>query len=159
LRKAGNRSSSVSAEASAGHPVDPVQGAAAPFPVLAALGAGGAPGTLARAASSCANSIQLALKLLAVSPRPRGLLLGRSGRGALAGAVGRTAPRLHNFGRMAPPLASTSLIPHLQGYDTVKLLQVSLLVCSLLGASLPFDSAFADSPKSKNAKVTLILPA
>jgi hypothetical protein len=60
---------------------------------------------------------------------------------------------------MAPPLASTSLIPHLQGYDTVKLLQVSLLVCSLLGASLPFDSAFADSPKSKNAKVTLILPA
>ena len=42
--------------------------------------------------------------------RPRGPILGRPGRGALAGAVGRGAPRPHRFGRMAPPLTGKSLI-------------------------------------------------
>ena len=32
----------------------------------------------------------------------------------------------------------------------------SLLVCSLLATTLPFGSAFAEAPKSKNAKVTLV---
>ena len=32
----------------------------------------------------------------------------------------------------------------------------SLLVCSLLVANLPFGSVFAEAPKSKNAKVTLV---
>ena len=44
--------------------------------------------------------------------RPRGPILGRPGRGALAGAVGRSAPRPHRSRRMAPPLTGSSLIPH-----------------------------------------------
>ena len=44
--------------------------------------------------------------------RPRGPILGRPGRGALARAVGRGAPRPHRFRRMAPPLTGSSLIPH-----------------------------------------------
>ena len=44
--------------------------------------------------------------------RPRGPILGRPRRGALARAVGRGAPRPHRFGRMAPPLTRSSLIPH-----------------------------------------------
>src|SRR5260221_378833 len=43
--------------------------------------------------------------------RPRGPILRRPGRGALARAVGRGAPRPHRFGRMAPPLTGRSLIP------------------------------------------------
>jgi uncharacterized protein YbjT (DUF2867 family) len=42
-------------------------------------------------------------------PRPD---TGRPGRGALARAVGRGAPRPHRFRRMAPPLTGSSLIPH-----------------------------------------------
>ena len=44
--------------------------------------------------------------------RSRGPILGRLGRGALARAVGRGAPRPHRFRRMAPPLTGSSLIPH-----------------------------------------------
>jgi uncharacterized protein YbjT (DUF2867 family) len=44
--------------------------------------------------------------------RPRGPILRRPGRGALARAVGRSAPRPHRFRRMAPPLTGSSLIPH-----------------------------------------------
>src|SRR5262249_12578016 len=44
--------------------------------------------------------------------RPRGSILRRPGRGALAGAVGRGAPRPHWFRRVAPPLTSSSLTPH-----------------------------------------------
>src|SRR6516225_6283824 len=43
--------------------------------------------------------------------RPRGQILGRQGRGALARAVGRSAPRPNRSRRMAPPLAAKSLIP------------------------------------------------
>jgi uncharacterized protein YbjT (DUF2867 family) len=44
--------------------------------------------------------------------RSRGPILGRPGRGALARAVGRGAPRPYWSRRMAPPLADKSLIPH-----------------------------------------------
>src|SRR5262249_44703844 len=43
---------------------------------------------------------------------PEGPLLRRPGRGALAGAVGRRAPRPHRARRMAPPLTGPSLILH-----------------------------------------------
>jgi hypothetical protein len=33
------------------------------------------------------------------------------------------------------------------------------ILCSLLVAALPFGSALADEPKSKDAKVTLVYPA
>src|SRR5262249_21378375 len=39
-------------------------------------------------------------------------MLRQPGRRALAGAVGRSAPRPHRFRRMAPPLTGSSLIPH-----------------------------------------------
>ncbi len=39
--------------------------------------------------------------------RPRGPLLRRTGRGVLARAAGRSAPRPHRFGRVAPPLPCT----------------------------------------------------
>ena len=45
--------------------------------------------------------------------RPRGPILRRPGRGALAGAAGRGAPRPHRFRRMAPPLTGSGLIPYL----------------------------------------------
>ena len=44
--------------------------------------------------------------------RPRSPILRRPGRGTLAGAVGRGAPRPHWFRRVAPPLAGSSLIPY-----------------------------------------------
>ena len=44
--------------------------------------------------------------------RPRGPILRQPRRGALARAVGRSAPRPHRFGRMAPPLTGKSLILH-----------------------------------------------
>jgi uncharacterized protein YbjT (DUF2867 family) len=40
------------------------------------------------------------------------VILRRLRRGALARAVGRSAPRPHRFRRLAPPLAGRSLIPH-----------------------------------------------
>ncbi len=43
--------------------------------------------------------------------RPRGPILGRPGRGALARAAGRGAPRPHRSRRMGPPFTSSSLIP------------------------------------------------
>ena len=43
--------------------------------------------------------------------RPRGRILGRPGRGALARAAGRGAPRPHRSRRMGPPFTSGSLIP------------------------------------------------
>jgi hypothetical protein len=42
---------------------------------------------------------------------PRGPILRRLGRGALAGAVGRGAPWPHRSRRMAPPLTGSTLIP------------------------------------------------
>jgi uncharacterized protein YbjT (DUF2867 family) len=44
--------------------------------------------------------------------RPRGPILRRPGRGALARAVGRSAPRPCRSRRMAPPLTNKSLILH-----------------------------------------------
>jgi hypothetical protein len=44
--------------------------------------------------------------------RPRGPILARPGRGALARAVGRGAPRPYRLRRMAPPLTGRSRIPH-----------------------------------------------
>src|SRR2546427_10197178 len=80
-------------------------------------------------------------------------MLRRPGRGALARAVGRSAPRPHRFRRMAPPLTGKSLILHppTEGEGSMK-----RILCSLLVATLPFGSALADAPKSKNAKVTLV---
>ena len=43
---------------------------------------------------------------------PEARYFGRPGRGALARAVGRGAPRPHRFRRMAPPLTGSSLILH-----------------------------------------------
>src|SRR5215472_13235153 len=82
---------------------------------------------------------------------PRGPILWRPGRGALARAVGRGAPRPNRSRRMAPPLKS--LIPHAptEGWGLI-----SPILCSLLVATLPFGSVLADAPKSKNAKVTLV---
>ncbi len=42
--------------------------------------------------------------------RPRGPILRRPGRGALARAAGRSAPRPHRFRRLAAPLTGSSLI-------------------------------------------------
>src|SRR5258707_7728116 len=54
---------------------------------------------------------------------------------------------------MAPPLTGKSLILHppTEGYGPMKRILYSLLL-----ATLPFGSALADAPKSKNAKVTLV---
>ena len=41
---------------------------------------------------------------------PEARYLGRPGRGALARAVGRSAPRPHRFRRMVAPLTGSSLI-------------------------------------------------
>jgi hypothetical protein len=43
---------------------------------------------------------------------PEAPIFRRPGRGALAGAIGRSAPRPHRPRRMAPSLAAKSLILH-----------------------------------------------
>ena len=82
-----------------------------------------------------------------------GPILGRPGRGALARAVGRSAPRPHRSRRMAPPLTGKSLILHppTEGEGSM-----NRILCSLLVATLPFGSVLAAAPQSKNAKVTLV---
>src|SRR5262249_34346261 len=72
-------------------------------------------------------------------------ILGRSGRGALAGAVGRGAPRPNRFGRMAPPITGKGLIPHppteaKEATMTTKLVALVLL-CLMTG------TAMAQEPK------------
>jgi quercetin dioxygenase-like cupin family protein len=59
---------------------------------------------------------------------------------------------------MAPPLTGKSLILHppTEGEGPMKRILCSLLVCSLLVATMPSGSVLADTPKSKNAKVTLV---
>src|SRR5262249_21098367 len=85
--------------------------------------------------------------------RPRGSILRRPGRRALARAVGRDAPRPHRSRRMAPPLTGSSLIPD---PPTEGGLFMKRILCSLLVAPLPFGGVLADAPKDKNAKVTLV---
>ena len=87
-----------------------------------------------------------------VVQRPRGPILRRPGRGALARAVGRSAPRPHRFRRMAPPLTGKSLIRIRQPKEG----SMKRILCSLLVATLPFGSVLADEPKEKNVKVTLV---
>jgi hypothetical protein len=52
---------------------------------------------------------------------------------------------------MAPPRTGSSLISHrpTEGQGSMK-----RITCSLLVATLPFDSVLADAPNEKNAKVT-----
>src|SRR5215469_8017213 len=85
--------------------------------------------------------------------RPRRPILWRPGRGELARAAGRSAPRPHRFRRMAPPLTRRSLNRYtpIGGSGSMKRILYLLLV-----ATLPFGSVLADAPKSKNAKVTLV---
>src|SRR5262249_10465900 len=87
------------------------------------------------------------------SRRPQGPILRRPGRGALARAVGRSAPRPHPFRRMAPPLTGSSVIG---ASANRRMGPMKRILCSLLVATLPFGSVLADAPKSKNAKVTLV---
>src|SRR5215471_2978215 len=54
---------------------------------------------------------------------------------------------------MAPPPASGSLTP---SPNPGKRCSMKRFLCALLVAALPFAGALADSPGSKNAKVTLV---
>ncbi len=85
---------------------------------------------------------------------PEARYLRRPGRGALARAVGRSAPRPHRFRRMAPPLTGRNLIRIRQPKDRAP--SMKRILCSLLVATLPFGSTLADAPKEKNAKATLV---
>src|SRR5262249_45602490 len=55
--------------------------------------------------------------------------------------------------RVAPTLTGSSLIPHSPTGDRSSMKRI---LCSLLVAALPFGSVLAETPKSKNAKVTLV---
>lgn len=82
--------------------------------------------------------------------RPRGPILGRPGRGALARAVGRGAPRPHRSGRMDPPLKGGSLI-----LRPANRRMASSNASSVRFVSRPFRSAASSRiSKEKNAKVT-----